>query len=245
MEYILIFLVGVIGTSIGTLAGGGGFITLPMLLLLGTPIHSAIGVNKVSNTISSFSSFFYLFRNKKIKLKESLWIIPVSLAGGISGSFIASMLDSDYMYIIAIVLLIASFILSMIRKDSFSGEPRPIPKILSMLGIYAIGIYNGLFGPGQATLMMYFFGFLKVSYIKTIGFVRLASFSSSFGAAVIYILNGHVIWLTALCLILGSVTGAQIGVRIAEKLQPKFVKILLQVVTIALIVQIIVQQFSS
>lgn len=55
---MLIFLTGVLATTIGTLAGGGGFISFPMLLLLGTPIHSAIAANKVSNTISSFSTFF-------------------------------------------------------------------------------------------------------------------------------------------------------------------------------------------
>lgn len=119
MEYILIFLTGVIGTSIGTLAGGGGFITLPMLLLLGTPIHSAIGANKVSNTISSFSSFIYLFRNKKIGFQESFWIIPVSLSGGVCGSYIASKLHEDHMYIIGIILLIVSFIYLLLYPKGF------------------------------------------------------------------------------------------------------------------------------
>ena len=245
MEYLLILITGIIGTSIGTLAGGGGFITLPMLLLLGIPIHSAIGASKVSNTISSFSSFIYLFRNKKITLKESIWIIPVSLSGGVCGSFIASRLHEDVMVGIAIILLITSFIFSIIQKDTFTGTTKKVPKFLSFSGIYSIGIYNGLFGPGQATLMMYLFGFLKVSYIKAIGYVRLASFSSSFGAAITYIFNGHIIWLTTLSLVLGSVTGAQIGVRIAERLQPKYLKLLLQIVTIALIGQIIIQQISS
>ncbi len=239
---MLIFLTGVLATTIGTLAGGGGFISFPMLLLLGTPIHSAIAANKVSNTISSFSTFFYLFRHKKISLKESFWIIPVSLGGGISGGFIASRIHEDRMYLLAITFLLATFIISFIRKDQFSSQRSLTPNYISIPGLYGIGIYDGLFGPGQGTLMMQLFGFLKVAYIQAVGYVRLATFSSCCGAAITYLLNGHVLWPTTLCLLFGSLTGAQIGVRVAEKLKPKYVKPLLKIVTFILIIQIILQQ---
>ena len=53
MEFILFFMVGVVGNVVGTLVGGGGLISLPTMLLMGLPVHSAIGANKVSNTVSS------------------------------------------------------------------------------------------------------------------------------------------------------------------------------------------------
>ena len=55
MEYIALFFTGMVATTLGTLAGGGGLISLPIMLLLGIPIHSAIGANKVSNTVSANS----------------------------------------------------------------------------------------------------------------------------------------------------------------------------------------------
>ena len=58
MEYGILFLTGIFATTVGTLAGSGGFINFPIMILLGIPVHSAIAANKVSNTISSFSSFF-------------------------------------------------------------------------------------------------------------------------------------------------------------------------------------------
>ncbi|WP_224654441.1 sulfite exporter TauE/SafE family protein, partial [Escherichia coli] len=81
---------------------------------------------------------------------------------------------------------------------------------------------------------------LKVAYIKAVGYVRLATFSSCLGAAITYIASGKIIWPLTLMLMLGSIAGAQTGVRIAEKLKPKFVKPILRVVTVMLIVQIIV-----
>lgn len=245
MEYISLFFIGAIATTIGTLAGGGGLISLPAMLLLGIPIHSAIGANKVSNTVSSFSSFLFLLKHKQISLRESFWIIPVSLIGGISGGLIATKLSEDNLYILAIFLLSFAFITSFIGKGDFDGQEKLKLSKVSVPGLYGIGIYDGLFGPGQGTLMLYLFGHLKVAYIQAVGYVRLATFSSCFGAAITYIAAGKIIWPLTLMLMLGSITGAQTGIRIAEKLKPKFVKPILRVVTVALILQIIVENIGS
>lgn len=244
MEYISLFFIGAIATTIGTLAGGGGLISLPAMLLLGIPIHSAIGANKVSNTVSSFSSFLFLVKHKQISLRESFWIIPVSLIGGISGGFIATKLSEDNLYILAIILLSFAFITSFIGKGDFDGQEKLKLSKVSVPGLYGIGIYDGLFGPGQGTLMLYLFGHLKVAYIRAVGYVRLATFSSCLGAAITYIAAGKIIWPLTLLLMLGSITGAQTGVRIAEKLKPKFVKPILRVVTVALILQIIAENIG-
>lgn len=242
MEYVMLFIIGVCATTVGTLAGGGGFISFPAMLILGMPVHSAIGANKVSNTISSFSSFFHLYKKKEISLKESFWIIPVSLGGGLSGGYIASKISGEHMYIIAIILLIFAFVTSFKGKGSFTGENPLKMNRFSVPGLYGIGIYDGLFGPGQGTLMFYLFSYLKISYIRAVGLVRLATFSSCFGAAISYIAAGKIIWPLTIALLLGSLSGAQIGVRIAEKLKPQYVKPVLRVVTVLLIIHIVVGQ---
>lgn len=241
MEYIFLFLIGIAATTLGTLAGGGGLINLPVMLIMGIPVHSAIGANKVSNTVSSFSSFFYLLKKKEISIKESFWMIPVSICGGISGGFIASRISGEHMYIVAIILLLFAFIVSFIGKGNFTGEEPLKANKISVPGLYSIGVYDGLFGPGQGTLMLYLFGYLNIAYIRAVGLVRLATFSSCFGAAITYIATGKIIWPVTIALLLGSLTGAQIGVRIAQRLKPHYVKPILRIVTAALIIQIFVE----
>lgn len=241
MDYIILFFIGICATTIGTLAGGGGLINLPAMLVLGIPVHSAIAANKVSNTVSSFSSFFHLYKEKKLTFKESFWIIPVSMIGGVSGGFIASKIASDDMYIVALCLLVFAFIASFIGKGNFSGDERLKVSGKSFTGLYGIGIYDGLFGPGQGTLMLYLFGHLNIAYIRAVGYVRLATFSSCLGAAITYISTGAVIWPVTIALMIGSLTGAQIGVRIAGKLKPEYVKPILRVTTVALVVQIFLE----
>ncbi|ALC88590.1 hypothetical protein AM500_01370 [Bacillus sp. FJAT-18017] len=241
MEYMLMFLIGVCATTLGTLAGGGGMINLPAMLLLGMPPHSAIGANKVSNTFSSLSSFYHLYRKKEISIKESFWIIPVSLLGGVSGGYIASKISPENMYIVAVFLLVFAFLTSFLAKGGFNGNKPLRMNKLSVPGLYGIGMYDGVFGPGQGTLMFYLFSHLNMAYIKAVGLVRLATFSSCIGAAATYIATDKIIWPMTLALMIGSVTGAQMGVRIAEKMNPKFVKPILRLTTLALIIQVTVE----
>lgn len=243
LDYILLYFIGMLAMTIGTLAGGGGLITVPAMLLMGIPIHSVIGAGKISTTVSSFTTFLTVLLKKQITLKESFWIIPVSLTGGFAGGFVATRLTESTMYNVAIILMIFAFLTSFFSKADFMGNNDLQPTKFGVPGLFGIGLYDGMFGPGQGTLLLYLFNHLRVSYIRAIGFVRLATFSSGFGAAISFIAMGKVIWPVAFALMAGSLSGAQIGVRIAEKLNPRYVKIILRVVTVALIIQLIVNQF--
>ncbi|MBO1909854.1 sulfite exporter TauE/SafE family protein, partial [Microvirga sp. 3-52] len=122
MDYVLLYFIGVVAMTLGTLAGGGGLITVPAMLLMGIPIHSVIGAGKISTTVSSFSTFITVLLKKQITLKESVWIIPVSLTGGFTGGFIATRLTESTMYTVAVVLLIFAFLTSFFSKADFTGE---------------------------------------------------------------------------------------------------------------------------
>ena len=244
MEYVLLYFIGFAATTLGTLAGGGGLISLPAMLLMGLPVHSAIGANKVSNTVSSFSSFLMIYKNKEVTAKEALTVVPLSLAGGITGGVIASFLEEEWMMIIAIVLLSFAFITSFLGKTNFDGKETFRITKKSATSLYGIGIYDGVFGPGTGTLALYLYARLKVSYLRAVGLSRIMIFSSCFGASISYISTGKIIWPLTIALMLGSISGAQLGVRLARKLKKEYVGPILRIVTVLLIVQIVVKYFG-
>lgn len=243
MEFVLLYFIGFAATTLGTLAGGGGLISLPAMLLMGMPVHSAIGANKVSNTVSSFSSFLMIYRNKEVSAKEALTVVPLSLAGGITGGVIAAFMKEEWMIMIAIVLLSFAFITSFLGKSNFDGKETFQITKKSATSLYGIGIYDGLFGPGTGTLALYLYARLKVSYLRAIGLSRIMIFSSCFGASISYIATGKIIWPLTIALMLGSLSGAQLGVRLARKLKKEHVGPILRIVTVLLIVQIAVKYF--
>lgn len=244
MEYVLLYFIGFAATTLGTLAGGGGLISLPAMLLMGLPVHSAIGANKVSNTVSSFSSFLMIYKNKEVTAKEALTVVPLSLAGGITGGVIASYLKEEWMIIIAIVLLSFAFITSFLGKSNFDGKETFRITKKSAVSLYGIGFYDGVFGPGTGTLALYLYARLKVSYLRAVGLSRIMIFSSCFGASISYISTGKIIWPLTIALMLGSISGAQLGVRLARKLKKEYVGPILRIVTVLLIVQIVVKYFG-
>ena len=102
---IILFIVGLVGNILGTLAGGGGLITLPTMLLLGMPAHSAIGANKVASMFSTFSSILIVLRNKELSKQELLPIVAIGGVGGVLGGLTASFFSAKTLTLIAISLM--------------------------------------------------------------------------------------------------------------------------------------------
>ncbi len=90
MTIILLLVISFAASFVGTLAGSGGLIGMPSLLLIGLPIHQVIGSVKFSNMFSSFSSFYILLKKKQLKLKDALQLIPFALFGGFFGGLLAN-----------------------------------------------------------------------------------------------------------------------------------------------------------
>jgi uncharacterized membrane protein YfcA len=90
LTIILLLAISFAASFVGTLAGSGGLIGMPFLLLIGLPIHQIIGSVKFSNMISSFSSFYILFKKKQLKSKDALQLIPFALFGGLCGGLLAN-----------------------------------------------------------------------------------------------------------------------------------------------------------
>ncbi|WLD94980.1 sulfite exporter TauE/SafE family protein [Alkalihalobacillus sp. AL-G] len=238
---ISLFIIGFIATFIGTLAGSGGLINLPAMLLIGVPIHSAIASNKFSNTLSSFSSFFVLLRKKEVDLKSALKIAPFSFVGGIAGGLIASSLSENVMMIIGISLLIVAFLVSFIGKPVEQSSRTSEVSYWTYPSLFGIGTYDGMFGPGQATFQMYLFFYQGIGYLRTIAYTRFNTFLSCLGAFITYFFADLIRWDVAIPLAIGSILGSQIAVRLAGKFSKTAVKILLRIITVLLLIQLVYQ----
>lgn len=214
---MLLSLIGFVATFVGTLGGGGGLINLPAMLLLGLPIHTAIAANKFSNTFSSFSSFFAIWKKGEVNLKIGLKVIPFTMVGGIIGATIASLLKEEILLFIAFCLLIFATTLNIL-KGRRNKQTQPGNEKLFLPAYIGIGSYDGLFGPGQATLLMHSFMNAGFSFLTSIGLTRLQTFSSCIVSFMVYLSLGHFDWRVGVSLGIGSVLGAQAAIRVADKL---------------------------
>ncbi|KGR81705.1 sulfite exporter TauE/SafE family protein [Lysinibacillus odysseyi] len=239
----ILFVIGFVGNLIGTLAGGGGLITLPTMLLLGMPVHSAIGANKVANTVSTLSNFFSVFKRKEASWNEVVPILALCFIGGLLGGGIASLFTEQTLTVIAICLLLFALCLSFLGKTDFGQELELRLKKRTAGLLVGVGIYDGLFGPGSGTLLLYIYAHEKLAYMKAVVLGRVGIFATCFGAAIMYVLNGQILWAETFSLMIGSIIGSQIGIALARKVSALLAKYLLRVITVVLIIQLVVELF--
>lgn len=240
-----VVIIGFFATFIGTLAGSGGLISMPLLLLTGIPVHTVIASAKFSNIISSFSSFIYLLKQKQIRLKDALGAAPFAAGGGLAGALLANHIPEKAMVIVAIILLTGALLLNMVKKavertqENKSLQKRVFPYL------FGISMYDGLFGPGQATLLMYTYLHHGFTYLQALAMSRFQTFISCFFAFALYAAYGTFDWRIGMAQAAGSLIGAQAAVRIAGKLSFKQVKLLLNAITLLLILHLLYEAASN
>ena len=236
-QYLFITAVGFFATFIGTLGGGGGLLSLPAMLFLGVPIHSAIAANKFSNTFSSLSSFFVIWKKKEVNAKLAFSLLPFTIVGGILGAICASILEEHILLYIALILLIFSTILNNAKGiiQSFSNKESTLFRPTYIM----IGAYDGFFGPGQAIMLMHSFMSAGFSYVTSIGLSRLQTFASCIMSFLVYLSFGHFDWRVGIALAIGSIIGAQTAVLLAPKISNLPWKYILTICSICIIIYLI------
>ncbi|MAI07796.1 MAG: hypothetical protein CMF61_02445 [Magnetococcales bacterium] len=151
----LIFLVALFAKIIGTLIGGGGFVTQPFLILLGIPPQIALA-NDISASAGMNITSMHVFKKHKILFfKKLLWWLPGMILGPLIGVELLKTLPTDLIkWVVSIYCLCAcTFLLSQKNKPDVT----PIQNIYarrttSVFASFLVGTYIGFSGAGAAFL---------------------------------------------------------------------------------------------
>lgn len=238
----LVFLAGLVDS----IAGGGGLISLPAFLLAGLPAHNAIATNKLSSAIGTTVSTARFAKNGYIKLKLALPCIVLSLTGSVTGANL-SLLVSDTLLkkIMIVVLPIVALTVFLERKNDLPEDGIPLtPRIyvISMIAAFAIGMYDGFYGPGTGTfLILVLTGIAKTDLHTATGTTKALNLTSNVAALVTFILHGQVIYPLGLTAGLFCLAGHYIGSGMVTKNGMKVIRPIILVVLTLLFLKIILE----
>ncbi|KGR82417.1 sulfite exporter TauE/SafE family protein [Lysinibacillus boronitolerans] len=231
--------IGMIAAFVGTLAGGGGLITLPAMMLVGIPIQTSIATNKFSTGISALSSIFYLLYQKELHLPSILKYIALAFVGGICGAFLAVSLSEQTMNYTACVLLLLALVFTLKNKAWTEVHDSLEHQAPHFWQPFFIAMYDGGFGPGSSTFSILHYLRSHHPYIKSVQLTRVLLFGSCTGAFVVFNHSGFIQWHYAIALALGSIIGSQLGLLVLPYIPLRLAKILLTLIITLLLVQII------
>ena len=233
---LFLFFAAVVAGFMDTLAGGGGLITIPALVVSGVPPLAALGTNKLQSSFGSGTSSFLLFKRKKIYWQELRPMMIAAFIGSVAGTVIVQFIDAKVLgFIIPLVLIIiaAYFIIAPYLKLD-STEPRMSAKLYQKTVLPVIGIYDGMFGPGTGSfLAVAGVGLRGLELIKATAIAKPLNFATNIASLIVFIFAGQIMWLAGLTMIIGQMLGAWLGSHYLFKVNPKVLRIL--IVTICLI----------
>ena len=238
----LLFGTGLAAGFVDAIAGGGGMITLPVLLSLGLDPQHALGTNKLQATCGSGSAAWHYAQAKTVPPRDCVRGFAFSLAGAVLGTLAVQQLDPSFLKRAIPVLLLAVAIYTLLkpRLGDRDLHPRLERGWFDMLFGLVIGFYDGFFGPGTGTFwtMAFVLG-LGFNLTKATGYTKVVNFASNLGSLVFFLLAGSVYFGAGLAMGAGQLVGARIGSRMViargtRFIRPIFISVVL-VITVKLI----------
>ncbi len=234
---IMLALAGLLAGFIDSIAGGGGLITVPALLLAGLPPVEALGTNKVQSLFGSGSATLAYASKGHVDARRQLPAALLSFAGAVAGALVATILPGGLLKAVLPFLLIAIALFFAFKPgmDDLDRTERLTPFVFSLTVVPMIGFYDGVFGPGTGSFFMISFVTLAgLGVLKATAHTKMLNFASNLGGFAAFALVGAIAWKIGLIMGVTQFIGARIGAALAMKTGAKLIKPLL-VVTCALL----------
>lgn len=227
---------------VDSIAGGGGLIAVPALLLAGfTPVE-ALGTNKLQGLFGSASATFAYARKGHVDLQTQLPWAALSATGAALGALLATVIPGELFraFLPFLLIAIALYFAFKPNMNDIDRARRLSPFLFGLIIVPLIGFYDGVFGPGAGSFFM--LGFVALAgygLLKATAHTKLLNFASNLGAFVIFAFVGVISWKIGLIMGAAQFAGAQVGSRLAMKNGAKIIKPLLVITCVALAAKLI------
>ena len=252
--YALIFLAlaAFAAGLIDAIAGGGGLIQLPALLIGMAKTETVIilGTNKVPSIFGTSASALMYRRNIKTDSKLLLIMVLPALLGSMGGASLASRIPTEVLKPIVVSLLIAVLVYTWKRPQLGQIESlrhsEPLRLKIAALAALVIGFYDGLIGPGTGSfLVLTLVAILGFAFLSASAIAKVVNVATNLGAIIIFGANGEIIWKIGLTLAIANVVGSLIGAHLALRGGSSLVRKVFMGVTLALIIKVAIDTISA
>ena len=222
MEIILIL----VGTLVGTLSGffgiGGGMILIPILMLIGIDIKTAIGISIVQMVFSSFYGSYLNYKKGSLILGEGIWVGIGGFIGGLMGAIVSHILSATILEFLFLGLLIFALFRLYNAKVKDDGSVKTLNPIVlfgvgTIIGIFAISLGVG----GSIMLTPILAGFLHYPIKKAVSAGLFFVAFSSFSGLISHIQIGDIDLNKGLFVATASLLGVYIGIWLKEHVSSK------------------------
>lgn len=223
----LLFATGLVAGFVDTLAGGGGLLTLPVLLSLCPDPKIALGTNKLQASFGSTSAAFHFARGGALSARDCFRACLLAFLGSLAGSILVLQFDSHRLKQVVPVLLLAVAIFVWLRPQLGEKDIHPRLSRIKFDFVFALGIgfYDGLLGPGTGT-------FLALAFMLGLGFnlakatanAKALNCASNIASLIVFLSVKKVWFVAGIAMGCGQWIGARLGSHMVLTRGTKFIR---------------------
>ena len=229
LYYYFIFLgAGFLAGFVDSIAGGGGIITVPVLLASGMPPHIALATNKLQSSFGSFTASLNYIQKGLVKLKDVYMGIIFTFVGAMLGTYSILLMDAEILNKAIPIMLVVIFLYTFFTPKLGAQDRHHIlkPNLFYFIFGISIGFYDGFFGPGTGS-------FWTIAIVMLLGLnlksataqTKVMNFTSNIVSLGVFIVGGQVLWTVGIIMGAGQILGAYIGSTLVVKKDVAFIRV--------------------
>jgi uncharacterized membrane protein YfcA len=227
---LLVLAAGAVAGAVNALAGGGTLLSYPALLAAGLPPVLANTTSSVG-LLGGYAGGSVAYRRELAgQGPRARGLVAAGVAGGTLGAVLLLVVSGDgFERVVPFLVLLACLLLALqprvARLLAERGRAQERPAWVAQLLIGLGAVYGSFFGAGLGVVVLAVLGLLVAEDLQRLNALKgLLSLVINLVGAVLFVVTGHVAWLPALLLALGSAVGASAGVALARRLPSSAVR---------------------
>jgi uncharacterized membrane protein YfcA len=218
--YLLLVALGLLAGTMNAIAGGGSFVTFPVLVYLGLPPIAA----NATSTVALFpgtmaSAWAYRSGLAGVAGVRLPLLLAISLIGGLLGAILLLITPgAAFDAVIPWLLLLATLTFAGGRQlaEAMARHFR-IGRAPFLVLQFAISLYGGYFGGAVGLMMLAVWSLLDGAELKSMAPARTLLVSAANGMAVLcFIVAGAVRWTELAPMMAAAIAGGYAGARAAR-----------------------------
>lgn len=241
---ILLSAVATVAGFIDAVAGGGGLLTIPALLMAGMSPVQALATNKLQACFGSFTATRFFVREGLLSPRAERWTVLATGLGAGGGALAVQWLAPDLLIRFMPYALMVIAVYLLLRKKAVYGlqTARLSRPLFNASAAPGIGFYDGFFGPGTGTFFTLSYTQLRgLDLVQATAHAKLLNFTTNIMSLLVFILSGQIIWLVGLCMAAGQTLGARLGAAAALKQGVDFIRLMTVVVCLLMSISLLLR----
>ena len=243
-DFALLAVAAFVAGLVDAVVGGGGLIQIPAIFAVFPKEVPAtlLGTNKLASMCGTTVAAVKYARRVQVAWSAAAPAAVAAFVMAFAGAWTVTRVPADFVRSLLPLILLAVAVYTFKKKD-FGSTHAPLhsgmtERLLAM-GVGAfIGFYDGFFGPGTGSFLLFLFvRFFGFDFLGASAAAKVVNVACNVSALIWFGYSGHLIWKLAALMAVCQVAGSLIGTRLALKHGSGFVRKLFLVVVSLLIVK--------